>query len=688
MTTLLASAACWQLGALHYDASQRRLTGAGQQLDLEPRQHQLLLCLLAAPGQVVSRDMLVARVWQGRVVSDSAINRAVSMLRKAFASLDNAADYVETVPKLGYRFIAAVSPAEPLKPDTMPPDTLLHDRAVKSGFSRYRAFLWLFVLLAAVVCGFIWYGSDANDANPLSAGYVVPHTGFDGLETMVSADAAGTRLLYLRQAENGVQQVWLNDLADNSHKALTPDSEDSRSAAISPDGSQFVYARFADASCQLVLRNLHSGLSKLLQPCPADNLPLFSWQPDGKTLYFRQRTDKSHPYQWYQLDIASAVSRQLTLLPADYTGLGDIALAASADSLALLRYISSDESELQLLATDSGAVMHQQRLPFRASVISWYGQSLLIAAGNRLYQYHLPGAQLSQLYQAAEPLTSFVRVQQQLYFSSSGVTAGIWQSDAGGNLSRRVASSRLDLMPRLSHHSAQLAFLSTRLGHHQLWLQQADGTERMLTELPGQPGFVRLEWSADDSQLLFAKDDAAYSVSVATGKLHELLPKEYKIGVVNAGADSNQLIYSRWQDTDWQLWLYDISRDSHRQLTSQGGYSGRISQGRLYFSKYHHNGLWVKALDSDEEQQLLSDFDKINWLNWHIAGDQLYYYQPETGIYRFDLHQQQARLHLPEPSRFVRHFQVSSQGTLFVRHGSLQGDIYRLPLSPAQLAVP
>ena len=688
MTTLSAEAACWQLGPLHYDANQRRLTAPGQQLDLEPRQHQLLLCLLGAPGQVVSRDTLIAQVWQGRIVSDSAINRAVSVLRKALGSLDTDNNYVETVPKLGYRLVAAVAPAEPLP---LASSQLLPQRQKAPNTLRYRG-LALLLLLSVLVITLFFALSDraALVAEPqLTAGYVVPHTGFDGIESMISADSSGTRLLYLRRTGIGHQQVWLHELNNNRHTALTPDSEDSPAAAISPDGSQFVYARFTDGHCQLMLQQLHSAIAKVLQPCPADNLPLFSWREDGKTLYFRQRSDKTHPYQLYQLDLASGVSRQLTLLPADYTGQGDIALAAAADKIAVLRYISADETDLLLLESDSGQLLSQRQLKIKAALLSWYGPDrLLISAGNVLYQYHLPTAQLSPLYQAAEPLTSFVKVQQQLYFSSSGVNAGIWQSDADGNLNPRILSSRLDLMPRLSHQTNQLAFLSNRLGHHQLWLQQADGTERLLTELPGQPGFVRLEWSADDSKLLFAKNDAVYSVEVASGELQRLLPNEYKVGVVNAGPLGNQLIYSRWQDNDWQLWLYDISQNSHQQLTSQGGYSGRIWLGRLYFSKYHHDGLWVKAPDSQHEQLLIAEFDKINWLNWHIAADKLYYYQPELGIFGFDLQQQQAALHLAEPSRFVRHFQVSPKGTLFVRYGSLQGDIYRLPLSLSEPAQP
>ena len=194
------------------------------------------------------------------------------------------------------------------------------------------------------------------------------------------------------------------------------------------------------------------------------------------------------------------------------------------------------------------------------------------------------------------------------------------------------------------------------------------------------PGFVRLEWSADGSRLLFSKDDAAYVVDVLSGKLSTVLTAEQQVGVINFGPQPQQLLFSSRRSGDWQLWLYDSQTKALQQLTAQGGYSGRIWQGALYFSKYHQDGLWRKDLADGEEQLLLAPFDKINWLNWHIEQGQLYYYQPAEGIYRLDLASQTTQLHLAEPQHFIRHFNVRRGITVFASHNGLQGDIYRLKL--------
>lgn len=679
-------AVLWQIDAVVFDTTQRTLSKAGERCYLEPRQFQLLVLLVASHKQPVSRQQLIDVVWQGRIVGDSAINRAVSMLRKAFAQLDGGSNYIETLPKVGYRLLPTPTVISQAQPAPQHAATLTKTPAV----NRLSI-----AALALVLCSIaIWF--MFKTATPqLSAGSTVPHTSFNGRESQLSSNSQAQLLLYQRLADNGNHQIWLNSLTDNQHHLMTPDSEDSRYAALSPDGRQFAFVRYAAGTCQIVLQHitLQQGTVSATEPdsrqilhqCPADNVPLLSWQADGEALFFRQRSDKTQPYQLYQLSIASGALRQLTLLPADYSGHGDTALAASSEpgKLAVLRYISPNASELLILDSNSGEIIHTQLLPVRAMTLAWYNDTmLLLGAGQTLYQYHITSARFSPLFDAADPINSFVVANNTLYFSSTEIRADIWQADDQGAAAVRINSSRLDTIPRLSHDAKQLAFLSTRQGHEQLWLQQADGAERLLAELPGQPGFIRPEWSADDSKLLFSKDGAAYSLNIASGGLQTLLTADKQVQVANWGPDDNSLLYSSQRDGDWQLWLYDIASNTEQKLTELGGYSGRIWQGRLYFSKYHQDGLWYKTLPSGKEQLLLAAFDKINWLNWHIQQEQLYYYIPDQGIYRLNLTSGDSTLHLAEPSQFVRHFSVRGNQTVFVRHRDMQGDIYRLPLSP------
>ncbi|WNO59621.1 winged helix-turn-helix domain-containing protein [Rheinheimera sp. MMS21-TC3] len=667
----------WQLGEIIFDSRTRQLSYGNKQLYLEPRQHQLLLCLLSNPELPTSRSQLIQTVWQGRIVSDGAINRAVSMLRKAFTVLDPNVDYITTIPKLGYQLVAHVQTIT-----VNNSDQAVCNLIPSSPRSGYRRLVLPITLLILLSCFLLWYKTQSLFI-PLSTGNAIPHTSFNGYESQLSSNIQGLTLLYQRQAANGNNQIWLNSLTDNHHYALTPDNENSQSAALSPDGSQFAYVRYKGADCEIILQALDEAASnRVLHQCLPDNKPLISWHKDSNFLYFRQRQDKTHPYHLYQLSIASGALHQLTLLATDYTGQGDIALAASPfqQLIAAVRYQSEEASEVLLLDSNNQTI-HSEIIPIRAKTLAWYNQTtLLLSAGQTLYQYHLDTSQLKPLYHAANPINSFVVINNTLYFASTELSANVWQKNDANPAAVRIDSSRLDTMPRLSNDAKQLAFLSDRQGHRQIWLQDAKGNEQLLSELPGQPAFVRLEWSQNDQQLLFSKDGAIYSVQIASGRLTTLLTADKQATVANFGSDENSIIYSSQRSGDWQLWLYDLRNKTEQQLTEQGGYSGRIWQNRLYFTKYHQDGIWFKELGSGEEQILLASIDKINWLNWDIDQDQLYYYVPQQGIYGLDLASSKVTLLLAEPSRFVRHFSVRQGKIVYIRHSELQGDIYRLPL--------
>jgi DNA-binding winged helix-turn-helix (wHTH) protein/Tfp pilus assembly protein PilF len=108
------------------DCTLRRDCGelirAGRTIRLRAQVQQVLEALLERPGEVVTREALIARLWpKGIVDFETALNSAVRRLRVA---LDDDADsprWIETLPRRGYRFIGTLhadAPAAPLAPAT------------------------------------------------------------------------------------------------------------------------------------------------------------------------------------------------------------------------------------------------------------------------------------------------------------------------------------------------------------------------------------------------------------------------------------------------------------------------------------------------------------------------------------------------------------------------------------------
>jgi len=105
----LAREADFSLGALRVSPSTREVARGDLHEMLEPRVMQVLVALFRAEGRVVSRDELIERCWEGRIVGEDAINRAIGRLRR-LSEVDGEASFtVETIPRVGYRLMASQS---------------------------------------------------------------------------------------------------------------------------------------------------------------------------------------------------------------------------------------------------------------------------------------------------------------------------------------------------------------------------------------------------------------------------------------------------------------------------------------------------------------------------------------------------------------------------------------------------
>ncbi len=85
------------------------LLNAGTRVQLRPQQAQVLEELLANPGELVTREQLIARLWPNRVVDFSmGLNSVVRRLRAVLGDHAETPRYIETIPRRGYRFIGTV----------------------------------------------------------------------------------------------------------------------------------------------------------------------------------------------------------------------------------------------------------------------------------------------------------------------------------------------------------------------------------------------------------------------------------------------------------------------------------------------------------------------------------------------------------------------------------------------------
>ena len=85
----------------------------GEPVPLTPKAFDVLVALLEKPGQLITKEELLQKVWPDTFVEESNLAYNIFALRKALGDTAENSRYIETVPKKGYRFRASVSPASP-----------------------------------------------------------------------------------------------------------------------------------------------------------------------------------------------------------------------------------------------------------------------------------------------------------------------------------------------------------------------------------------------------------------------------------------------------------------------------------------------------------------------------------------------------------------------------------------------
>ena len=179
------SSQTFRVGDWRVDARAGELTRGGETARLDVRAMQLLQCLAERAGEVVSIDELLDKVWAGVTVSQDSVYQAVAGLRRQLGDDPKEPKYIATVPRLGYRMVAKVSPwteegadghtgaREAVRAD-------VHDAPSAPGSARSRrpgelarlALIWLagaVALSVLVVAGFAVYGRIAGGNRAASA---------------------------------------------------------------------------------------------------------------------------------------------------------------------------------------------------------------------------------------------------------------------------------------------------------------------------------------------------------------------------------------------------------------------------------------------------------------------------------------------------------------------------------------
>lgn len=219
----------YEFGKFRLDTVSRRLLREGQIVTLTPKAVDLLVALIENTGRTVSKEELLKAVWPGTYVEEGNLTQNISVLRKALGVDAADGECILTVPREGYRFIAAVSESGN---GLAGPEKEKGQRSWKPAL----AFATVLVVLALVYPGYRYFRSASQNPAPT----FTQVTDLPGIELYPSLSPDGNTVAFARSGPTR-WDIYVQRIGGNATNLTQDSGADNLTPAFSPDGNQIAF---------------------------------------------------------------------------------------------------------------------------------------------------------------------------------------------------------------------------------------------------------------------------------------------------------------------------------------------------------------------------------------------------------------------------------------------------------------
>lgn len=564
------------VGAWKVEPASLTLSRPDAELRLEPRTVQVLVVLARSRGQVLSRAELLDQAWPDAVVGDEALTVAISKLRRALAQGDEGADFIETIPRVGYRLHEVgngdqASPAEAGEPVVR---------------LRHLVALGLSLGLAAVAFAAGWLGSPrAEDAHgPAQSDVLRPPearrlTARPGLESQASLDPAGRRLVFL-EVDSDRSGLTILDLQTGEESPLT--SGATYNPKWSPVDQRVAFLRYeADHAVLSLISSAGGPVEEFLRVDPSPLVGL-DWHPDGTRIVWSGRDTERETFAVKEIDLRTGDVRRLTRPPA--SDLGDARPNYSPDGrwLAFLRGKDQYSYDLWVLDTATGGERRLTQDGRRIWGFDWQDDSKrLVFSSNRTGRFQLWLMPIEPSVHGRDSVPTWIPLPDEqvrfpevrgseIFYDSFEVPGDLFEVSADGEVvTSPVNSKGRESCPAYSPDGTRLAYGSDRSGAAEVWIRDDDGESRRLTRL--EASMLRaVGWSPDGSRLVakvvLAGEQQVVLIDAHTGEAQRL-PTPGVIADVAFGPDGRSVFFAGDAGGRFEIWRLPLPEDEveHRE---------------------------------------------------------------------------------------------------------------------------
>lgn len=682
----------WQIANFEFCDKQQTLTSEHGTQQLEPLMVELLSYFCQHQDQIISKQQLIDDVWLGRIVSDNAISKLITKLRKAFDDDVRQPKFIATFPKKGYKFIAQVqeineqhivSPASVEREFAPSSHQSQAERHPKVPMAASVVMLALLVLIIVTVFKF----SEPTSPRLFTTAKTLTTDAGDELFPSFSPD--GSRMSFM-SIKTGRIQLQIRDLSTGQ----TVNVDHGETFGVGPadwskDGTSLVYLVATEDVCEYYIRQitgLELGTPKLVHRCPAGSYGKILFTHDANKLVFAQNSGHNTAYTLYSLTIDNQAINRLNQ-PEIYIG-GNSQFDLHPQENRLL--ISSPNRQqwegfydLNLESNELELLFYQDAY-ICCGIWSHDGDRVVLMGEHPSYElvsYALDGSDPVVIY-AGSRIIRLPRRHingQDYVFASQESDTNFYTIDLSTNTHQSLTDNSVDeLLTRFAHNAPHIAYISFESGSEEVWLDSTDGNNaRQLSAFSDNKHYVDLVWSPDDQSIAVLTLNEIRLISVATGDYRLLKIPQTEIRGMSFKSDS-KLSYSIREGNRWRVFTYDLDND-------------RIipEENRWQFIQYQDNSANSLWLDNDNQlfvgdskiqaeipEGVISQFINGRQFNLRKVANQWYWYdyQQARALKSFsdDTQSYQTILETDVP-----HFDVNESRLLYGKRDDATSNLYR-----------
>ena len=639
------------------DPSNLRLTVSGAVRQLEPKSFRLLQFLIENHGRIVSKDEILRVVWEDVAVTDNALTRAVAQIRKALDDDPKTPRYIETVPTVGYRFIAEFRQmTEDPKKSSIPAPAIHMKEPV-----GYRRYAWAGITTLVLIAGLIfWFLTRGAPPVRTSMRPAVPLTGYPGFEISPSFSPDGNQVAFVWDGSTRDNyDIYVKQVGTDAPLRLTTDPAADIDPNWSPDGRAISFVRaLPENRFEVMVMPALGGPEQRVGQFISHLVKVHSdyrfsgyiaWTADSRSLIVSGDTDPDgYADRLFLLSVETKEVTPLTYPLPQWSGDRDPAVSPDGRSLLFTRWTGFAVTEINRLSlsADLKPAGEPVRFPIedlfiRAPVWTADGKDFLFVGTVGTWRMSASGQEPPVRVEALgrDDITPALSARgDRLAVAHAIADTNIWRLDLqqqDAKPQRLIDSTAREAFPQYSPDGKRIVFYSDRTGTLQIWICDNDGSRAFpLTSFTGATGTPR--WSPDGQMISFDSNMSGqwnvYTVSSDGGKPRMMTNDAGPISSYAASwsRDGRWLYFTSNRSGENQVWRMPSNGGEPMQVTRNGGIAAMESPdgATLFYVKDAGTGsIWKMPVNGDSETQLATSVYRFNY----AATDRGIYFSPRPG---------------------------------------------------------